>query len=233
MHDENARPSRHVTSRQDVRRHRGRLYMDAVTSRHVTSRQDVRRPHSGPCSVFLPNDLSLDDWYAGVYALPTVWPDVSMLGADNFRKVAGYDFHLLRKKYDVQSMWGDLDPQWRLLKSQLETKGPGWYSLTEREERLFTNKSNRPGDDMKDALRTDGDPAAWQAWSTTQNQLWELRQPAPPLVFPGEQEIFLDMYTQVREEEQIISPPFTRSQEDVSMRRRKKRKQGEDSALIG
>ena len=31
-------------------------------------------------SVFLPNDLSSDDWYAGVYALPTVWPDVSMLG---------------------------------------------------------------------------------------------------------------------------------------------------------
>ena len=26
-------------------------------------------------SVFLPNDLSLDDWYAGVYALPTVWPE--------------------------------------------------------------------------------------------------------------------------------------------------------------
>ena len=43
----------------------------------------------------------------------------------------------------------------------------------------------------------------------------------------------LDMYTQVREEEQIISPPFTRSQEDVPVRRRKKRKQGEDSALIG
>ena len=193
----------------------------------------ITRAEKLQLSVFLPNDLSLDDWYAGVYALPTVWPDVSMLGADNLRKVAGYDFHLLRKKYDVQSMWGDLDPQWRLLKNQLETKGPGWYSLTEREERLFTNKSNRPGDDMKDALRTDGDPVAWQAWSTTQNQLWQLRQPAPPLVFPGEQEIFLDMYTQVREEEQIISPPFTRSQEDVSMRRRKKRKQGEDSALIG
>ena len=27
---------------------------------------------------FLPNDLSLDDWYAGVYALPTVWPEASM-----------------------------------------------------------------------------------------------------------------------------------------------------------
>ena len=94
-----------------------------------------------------------------------------MLGADYLRKVAGYDFHLLRKKYDVQSMWGDLDPQWRLLKSQLETKGPGWYSPAEREERLFTNKSTRPGDDMKEALRTDGDTAAWQAWSTTQNHV--------------------------------------------------------------
>ena len=40
------------------------------------------------------------------------------------------------------------------------------------QERLFTNKSNRPGDDMKEALRTDGNTAAWQAWSTTQNQLW-------------------------------------------------------------
>ena len=93
--------------------------------------------------------------------------------------------------------------------------------------------SNRPGDDMKEALRTDGNTAAWQAWSTTQNQLWQLRQPAPPLVFPGEAEIFLDMYTQGREEEQIISPPYTRIQQDVSMRGRKKRKQGEDNALIG
>ena len=117
-------------------------------------------------------------------------------------------------------MWGDLDPQWRLLKSQLETKGPGWYSPAEREERLFTNKSNRPGDDMKEALRTDGNTAAWQ-----------LRQPAPPLVFPGEAEIFRDMYTQVWEEEPIISPPYTCIQQDVSMRGRKKRK-GEDNALI-
>ena len=54
-----------------------------------------------------------------------------MLGADNLRKVAGYDFHLLGKKYVVRSMWGDLDPQWRLLQRQLETRGPGWYSPAE------------------------------------------------------------------------------------------------------
>ena len=111
-----------------------------------------------------------------------------MSGDDYLRKVVGYDFHLLRK-----SMWGDLDPQWRLLKSQLETKGPGWYTPAEREERLFTNKSNRPEDDMKEALRTDGNSAVWQACTTTQNQLRQLRQPAPPLVFPGEAEIFRDM----------------------------------------
>ena len=33
------------------------------------------------------------------------------------------------------------------------------------------------------------------------------------------------MYAQVREEEQVISPQFTRNQEDVFMGRRKKRKQ--------
>ena len=138
----------------------------------------ITRAEKLQLSVFLPNDLSLEDWYAGVYALPTVWPEASMLGGDNLRKVAGYDFHVLKKKYDVQTMWGDLDPQWRLLQSQLETKGPGWYSPAELKERLFTNKSNRPGDDMKEALRNDGNTAAWQAWSAAQNHLRQLRQPA-------------------------------------------------------
>ena len=54
---------------------------------------------------------------------------------------------------------------------------------------------------MKDELRTDGDPIAWRIWTTAQNQLWQLRQPAPHLEFPGEQGMFTDMYAQVREEE--------------------------------
>ena len=73
-----------------------------------------------------------------------------MMGADHLRKVAGYDFHDLRRKYDVRTMWGDLDPQWRLLQSQLVARGPGWYSPAELKERLFTNKSKRPGDDVAD-----------------------------------------------------------------------------------
>ena len=43
----------------------------------------------------------------------------------------------------------------------------------------------------------------------------------------------IDMYAPVREEEQVISPQFTRNQEDVSMGRRKKRKQVEEGALAG
>ena len=56
--------------------------------------------------------------------------------------------------------------------------------------------------------------------------------PAPPLEFPGEQGMFTDMYTQVREEEQVISLQFICSQQDVSKRRRKKRKQVDDGTAI-
>ena len=35
----------------------------------------ITRAEKSQVSVFLPNDLSLDEWYAGVYVLPTVWPD--------------------------------------------------------------------------------------------------------------------------------------------------------------
>ena len=84
-----------------------------------------------------------------------------MRGTDHLCKVAGYDFHDLRRKYDVRTMWGDLDPQWRLLQSQLVARGPDWYSPAALKERLFTNKSKRPEDDLKETLRTDlrvGDP---------------------------------------------------------------------------
>ena len=44
----------------------------------------------------------------------------------------------------------------------------GRYSVAEREERLFTNRSNQPGDDMKDEVRTDDDWHAWRIWSNNQ-----------------------------------------------------------------
>ena len=52
---------------------------------------------------------------------------------------------------------------------------------------------------MKDELRTDSDPIAWRIGSTSQNQLWQLRQPAPLLEFPGEQEILTSICPSSRE----------------------------------
>ena len=85
---------------------------------------------------------------------------------------------------------------------------------------------------MKDELRTDSDPTAWRTWRTSQNQLWQLRQPASPLEFPGEQGMLTNMYAQVREEEQVISLQFIGSQQDVFKCRRKKRKQVDDGTAI-
>ena len=41
-----------------------------------------------------------------------LWPDVSMMGASNLRRVVGYDFHHIRKKYDVQACGAISAPSW-------------------------------------------------------------------------------------------------------------------------
>ena len=171
----------------------------------------------------------MDDWYTAVYALPTVWPDVSMMGINNMRKVVGYDFHYMRKKYRVPGMWGAVRPRWPLLKQHLEATGPGWYWVEEREERLFTNRSNQPGDDMQDEVRTDDNWHAWSIWSTAWNRFLRLRQPGPPLKFPSEEGILSCIYDQVRQEEHVIAVQFLGSQQDVLTSRTKKRKQVEDA----
>ena len=188
----------------------------------------ITRAEKIQVSVFLSNEQSMDDWYTAVYALPTVWPDVSMMGINNLRKVVGYDFHHMRKKYGVPGMWGTVRLRWRLLQQHLEATGPGWYSVAEREERLFTNRSNQ-GDDMKDEVRTDDDWHAWRIWSTTRDRFARLHQPGPPLQFPCEEGILTCIYDQVREEEHVISVQFLGSQQDVSTSRKKKRKQVEDA----
>ena len=53
------------------------------------------------------------------------------------------------------------------------------------------------------------------------------------LVFPGEKKLIRAMYDQIGKEEQVISPQYTRTPLDASMRGQKKRKQREDNALVG
>ena len=86
---------------------------------------------------------------------------------------------------------------------------------------------------MKEALRTDGNAVAWQAWNVAHDLIWQSCRPGPLLVFPGKKETIRAMYAQIGEEEHVISPPYTRTPLDASISRRKKRKQGEDNALAG
>ena len=91
--------------------------------------------------------------------------------------------------FPIGSPWSFANSSERRMSTELpiEATGPGWCSVAEREERLFTNGSNQPGDDMKDEVKTDDDWHAWRIiWSTTRDRLWRLRQPGPPLQFPCE-----------------------------------------------
>ena len=176
----------------------------------------ITRAENLQVSLFLPNRQPMDDWYAAIYALPTVWPDKPTMGANNMRKVVGHDFHYMRKKYRVPGMWGTVRPRWPLLKQHLEATGPGWYSVEEQEERLFTHRSNQPGDDMKDEVRTDDNRHAWRLWSTAWDRFLRLRQPGPPLKFPSEEGILSYIYDQVRHEEHVIAVQFLGSQQDVT-----------------
>ena len=169
---------------------------NTVHSSHDLEAWTITRAEKIQVSMFLPNEHSMDDWYTAVYALPTVWPDVSMMGINNLRKVVGYDFHHMRNKYGVPGMWGNVRPRY--------LGATGWYTVAEREERLFTNRSNQPGDDRKYEVRTDDDWHAWRIWSTTTDRLWRLHQPGPLLQFPCEEGILTCIYDQVREEEHVI-----------------------------
>ena len=58
-------------------------------------------------------------------------------------------------------------------------RGPGWYFPAELQERLFTNKSKRLEDDLKEVLRTDNDTLAWQAWRVAYDLIWQCCRPGP------------------------------------------------------
>ena len=107
-----------------------------------------------------------------------------MMEADHLGKVAGYDFHDLRRKYNVRTMWSDLDPQWRLLQSQLVRDLAGFHLLISKRG----SSQISPNDDLKEVLRTD--TLAWQAWNVAHVLIWQSCRPGPPLVFPGEKEAY-------------------------------------------
>ena len=68
-------------------------------------------------------------------------------------------------------------------------------------------------------------------WTTRKSGAFSLLNSGTKPGLPGDH--IRAMYDQIGKEEQIISPPYTRTPLDAAMRGRKKRKQGEDNALVG
>ena len=56
-----------------------------------------------------------------VHGLPTVWPDLSMIGSDNMRKLIGHDLH-------VHSDQGTQAPVLQLELQHVKASEPGHYS---------------------------------------------------------------------------------------------------------
>ena len=52
----------------------------------------------------------MEEWFADVNGLPAAWPDLSMIGSDNMKKVTTRDLQDIRARYQVASMWGTISP---------------------------------------------------------------------------------------------------------------------------
>ena len=57
---------------------------------------------------------------------PVVWPELSMLGSENLRKVIVHDFHEIRTQINAPRMWGKITPDWELLVHHLALRRLSW-----------------------------------------------------------------------------------------------------------
>ena len=126
-------------------------------------------------------------------------------------------------------MWGIISPNWDLLQQHVKALGSGYYTVADREEWLFNNRSNRPRDDLKDEVcentATEA-TEAWQFWTAQKNRFAQLRQPGPALVFPAETEVLDRFFQQVCREEELLPLCYKGAGQEVRARGTKKKKAG-------
>ena len=64
----------------------------------------------------LPNERDLDTWYEGVLTLPLAWPDITDIHAPYLKKTSAYQLLAIRNQMGVSHMWGEINPQWAMLR---------------------------------------------------------------------------------------------------------------------
>ena len=122
-------------------------------------------------SMCLPNDRDLDTWYEAVYALPIAWPDFTDIGAHYFKKTSANQLLALRTQLGVSHMWGEISPQWHLLRHHLWNRGPNYLNAQQLEELLILNRPNRPGDDVKDNVLPYSYKKEWWEWGQAKDEI--------------------------------------------------------------
>ena len=82
---------------------------------------------------------SLDTWYEAVSTLPIAWPDITDIDPHYFKKTSAHILLAIRTQMGVSHMWGEILPQWHLLRHNLWNLGPG-YHAGRLEELLILNR---------------------------------------------------------------------------------------------
>ena len=81
-------------------------------------------------SLCLPNERDLDTWYEAVSTLPIAWPDITDTDPHYFKKTSAHILLAIRTQMGVSHMWGEISPQWHLLRHHLWNLGPGYRTLS-------------------------------------------------------------------------------------------------------
>ena len=126
-------------------------------------------------SLCLPNERDLDTWYEAVSTLPIAWPDITDIDIDPhyFKKTSAHILLAIRTQMGVSHMWGEILPQWQLLRHHLWNLGPG-YHAGRLEELLILNQPCRPGEDVQDSVLPRSYWQQWWNWETTKQEVQNL-----------------------------------------------------------
>ena len=87
----------------------------------------------------------------------------------------------------VFHMWGEISPQWHLLRHHLWNLRPG-YHAGRLEELLIHNRPCQPGEDVKDSVLPRSYWQQWWNWESTKKELQNLATKTGVMWFVDENE---------------------------------------------
>lgn len=100
--------------------------------------------------------------------------------------------------------------------------GLGIILRLELDDKLFVNRSHKPGSELKDAIMGTDATRAWHQWRERKKFIASLRSSGPDAViaFPNESAVFQQVFGKIQEEEQSITVQYTRPLNELAAWRR-------------